>query len=708
MNWIRSTLSSFRPGVFTVLVAVACVGFTAVATGPTDDELAAWGCALESLDADLRADALENLSTAGKLALPYLLQAADNPTLVVRIPPILALARIDPLNTDVQELMLEILTVPGLSDYYSTELGKLIPPSCLPSFVDGLTAVSAEDRRTLEMALAVADPSGEQTVVPLLSRSEVADRASGVHILQYMKPPPAFALGMLPDFLADPERQVQSAALDFYAATRDNADERVLRALAELLTDADSGVSERAARLIAGGVSRPDIVRDGVMKALNSGQEQAIRASAMVIYEYTERVDIFVPAVSLLLEYARENLPAPRSENQRNQWPLVLRAILALAPYAPEAKHFAVEMMSESRDNPNVAPLTMEIIRAFQKTGPEAASARDDVFAVLADSGKSDDLRLAAAQALLQIEGPTTALLSELEEMADTAGRDPRDRARIEALAWIVRLGLFNCTVMSEAIPSDTEGSLHFQAYLVFDGGKSKIPLARFYSYSGRGEHPYLGFDPESLDFRVVKDNELWQVSWDTVSQGTGHYLMHSFLLIQKRDGYWNEVFRHTGNGYTKSYGNTSSHDEWRFLWDERTEGITLEHIKRHRTLQNELGPRFNRIEVQGGGHYFERNDVTIRSWPCQIENGHMKVLPGSLWTDLGETTITLEEFVRPDTQPDSSLSISDAEVATRIAKLTTLNPQLGNADVVSGRVLVETDIPPFEPWEGHAYRQAD
>ncbi|GMV93320.1 MAG: hypothetical protein AMXMBFR82_30980 [Candidatus Hydrogenedentota bacterium] len=707
MNGMRATLSQFRV-VITVLVAVACVGIATVAAEPTDDQLAAWGRALESPDADLRANALGALSASGKPALPYLLQAADNPSLVVRVPPILALARIDPHNPDVQELMLRILTVFGLSDYYATELGKLIPPSSLPSFVNGLTAVSAQDRRRFEMALAMADPTGQQTVVPLLSRPETADRASGVRILRYMKPPPAFALQMLPDFLADPERQVQSAALDLYAATRDAVDERVLRALAELLADADSGVSERAARLMANGVSRPEIVRDGVLKALNSGQEQAIRASAMVISQYPEGLDTFVPAVPLLLQYARKNHPAPDGEIQRNQWPLVLRAILALAPYAPEAAQFAVEMMSESRDNPNVAPLTLEIVQALQKIGPAAASARDHVFAVLSDSGGTDDLRLAAAQALLEMEGPTTALLSVLEKMADTAGRDPRDRARIEALAWNVRLGLFNCTVMSKAIPSDTEGSLHFQAYLVFDGGKSKIPLARFYSYSESGERPYLGFDPASLDFRVVKDDELWQVSWDTVSQGSGHYLMHSFLLIQKRDGYWNEVFRHTGNGYTKSYGNTSSHDEWRFLWVERTEGITLEHIKRYRTVQNAVGPRFNRIEVQGGGHYFERNDVTIRSWPCQIENGHVKVLPGSLWTDLGETTITLEEFVRPDTQPDSSLSISDAEVATRIAKLTTLNPQLGNADVVSGRVLVETGIPPFEPWEGHAYRQAD
>jgi len=179
------------------------------------------------------------------------------------------------------------------------------------------------------------------------------------------------------------------------------------------------------------------------------------------------------------------------------------------------------------------------------------------------------------------------------------------------------------------------------------------------------------GVEADSLKVRWVTPGRFLEVFWTTCSQGSGRYLAYSTLLLEMGESGWREVFRHTGEGYSRGGGDDASEVEHTFRYDAATETLFL-HEKARRVGED--------------------NEARITEWPCVLSEGELKCQTGKEYVEFPKP-VTLEELKKGPLD---------------IEKLKRLNPGWDPAAPFSGRLVVADDVPPFEPYTGVLFSIGD
>jgi HEAT repeat protein len=342
-------------------------------------------------------------------------------------------------------------------------------------------------------------------------------------------------------------------------------------------------------------------------------------------------------------------------------------------------------------DNPRIRQNAVFGLGLISDAGPDVVS-----FMQFALDDPDVTVSVTAARMLAAIDG--AAAVPHLERLISRLSGE-------QNAILLIRDLLFECTVLNvqsedfpdwELVREPSEEVYPAKFYIALDQDSQ-----RFYLADLTGQ--YCGFEKTSLHLRWVKPEELLELTWETIPQGSNDNIADGILLLARRDGAWVELFRNYGEGFAGSCGSASDGDysfafspylnELRFRIDRmRTEyGIGIVGVPG--SLYNEsLSPD---IEPYG----FITTNRAFWEWPCTLPEG-LTIGSGTRWLNAGDWQYPLESLEGISEQkgpwPDSPLLTQGTALPP--ADLRLLNPELRDRQYWTGKIVVHRALPPYEP----------
>lgn len=547
--------------------------------------------------------------------------------------------------------------VPGLTKEYETA-----SPDYRVNIARALGFVGPEGRNAVPMLIASLEGAGDalraeiasalggigepaETIRPALiqlllepgvQKGERTPRASAAQALAKIRPITGDAVSALKQTVLLPEFAADAAALSL--STMDS--EAGVAALVELAANPDANVRARVMEPLGRVAAKYAAAADALATALND-PDDGVRGKAARALGETGDASIASQLETLKdPEFSFVKAAAARPGFGALGMKAVepLRALLTSEDPEIRAKAALMGSAIQDWDSAGVPELIAKLssadrreveiaIQALGRLGARAHQAVKPLQELLARGDKS--FAEAAKGALERIGAGAEGVDYRLEVKAAGAGHDEY---------------------------------LRYQWTLFIDA--AAFPLAPL---DVEQKHPWpdrYGFEAESLKVRWVAPGRFLEVFWTTCTQGSGHYLAYSTVLLEMGESGWREVFRHSGEGYSRGGPEDASEVEHTFRYDAATETLLL-HKKAWRVGED--------------------NDVQIIEWPCVLSEGELKCLAGRDYREFPEP-VTLEELKKgfPD-----------------IEKLRKLNPGLSDSEPFSGRLLIRDDVPPFEAYTG-------
>lgn len=241
--------------------------------------------------------------------------------------------------------------------------------------------------------------------------------------------------------------------------------------------------------------------------------------------------------------------------------------------------------------------------------------------------------------------------------------------------------------LLDKELPSDRNGFVHKEFSLDVEG--TKFFLGRLHepikdstntpsSNAPLEGAPSEGFDRRSLKIDWLDEGKLLRVRWSTFKNARFDVPSDSTILLIKDAGHWKEGFRGSVPGYSGSLMENSG-EAIVFDWNGRRKELRLEHHSRQAA------------EVDGadGNSYYAQSDE-MKSWPCEISDGHIVIQPGT-----AALQVYREEF--PVEQVAAHLGVS-------ADRLRALNPALRDETICTGIIVSGDAVPPYVPDTSHRY----
>lgn len=605
-----------------------------------------------------------------------------------------------------------------------------------------------ESRTGFEMVLLHFGKRAVAPVLELASDTNEANRGSALKILSHLD---QLYVNINMNELAECEALLDasdSAIREAVLSALEHRDPTVgwlesdAKLLLRLLNDPQPGFGARAGRIL--GKLRPmnSSTLTGVVAALQSPNESTLRGAALAIQEAGPNAVTAVPA--LIDAFTREeNSPRVSSEGEvlpeESVADTLFSVLIAVGPASPEAIKFLVARLRRWEENidargscrlPEYTDMPMRLIDALTKAGIKSAEAtpilrkilkRPETGSALSTPGSGmplpneggkdtmlpgvdADIGIAAAWALWAIDGPDKTLATEVEKRIERSTR--YEHAALTQFVATMRTEDDRGQLVKEEIESRSEGRKHYQYYLAFDGGWTKFELAREYvdQREDTVTRDDCGFDPSSLEITWLRKGSLVQAKWTTHSLGSGRYTVDAVLLLEKENGKWRELYRHSGEGMSRGGWMWQSQHTVRFRLAPETGALMPEEREGGDNCSEEKWPLARPTEVSGKQYYCSRQ-TEIKEWPCESTKGELTVLPGKHWLILAdESNYTLEEVAQwcNKSPLDCGGNSSPEEELRR------LNPAIAQSGSFTGAILLKEGVAPFEPFGGDLYSTSD
>ena len=248
----------------------------------------------------------------------------------------------------------------------------------------------------------------------------------------------------------------------------------------------------------------------------------------------------------------------------------------------------------------------------------------------------------------------------------------------------------------------------HVEYSLTFEGHDDPVFIARAYD-GGKDGYTRLGFSEDSFKLAWLDYKVLLHASWSTAVQGSGRHVMKTEVLFLNSDGAWREIFRDSHFVYDRNGWQGSTTNTFSFQFDSRSRTLIVRCT--FATTESWEGQWYPLAKQSGIGIEEHNKDVPvygksyqfIREWPCKVTDGEIRWGNGTLNLMLYHAFATAEvvQFLLDTVGHHGVHTSSEADLDER---LQTLNPRFGGAGACWGDVLLDQNLPPYEPDSGHYY----
>ncbi len=282
----------------------------------------------------------------------------------------------------------------------------------------------------------------------------------------------------------------------------------------------------------------------------------------------------------------------------------------------------------------------------------------------------------------------TLAVLARALELV--SGESSMCRVFTDAL---FRLSTTEETKRSDALPtyeigstraeSNTETQSMHRVWLRFDTEEQTFSLS---DREGSAEEGWvMGFDASSLRLEWVEPGRLLQVTWSTIAQGNGKYEAASIMLLEKGQGGWRELFRHTGAGNSGGLGSGGAdYPEYRFLYSATLKSIRFQHESNSWSQSTQPFALAVWTGWNGWAGEYYRSDNSVAEWPCNISDGVLQLGLGTYYVS-PEGEFPASEWAKPD----------------QVRDVLSKNPQMTGRAIWSGTICMDDNIAPLVPDHG-------
>jgi len=527
----------------------------------------------------------------------------------------------------------------------------------------------AIDQGMVDLALQAIAPQSEEVCLTLVRRiCEKGEDHS--RVLQAIKTVPDEAIRMLIGMLEDPHNDSGARREDSLRSLGPRLAPYVPELVGKLNGEMSSAQYALPGIIIAALGEQAGPVLAG---CLTTAREQSIRNS-IIRQAFRERSDgkLSAAALQALVDALSHDTIFPAYALRSIGAPAADLLIAATTSPDPITRHNAIFALGRAGLPPSV---------------PEA----------LEVALNSEDMREACMAAIALADTGGTPNSAAAIEKVRQRFLDAEDAQRIFADA-LFRLGVVKLadreadlplyTLFKEQVESEEKDFQLFSYSIGFSDSDQPIFLSNLKSFDeGWGE----GFDADSMRLEWVDPGRLLQITWDTIVQGNGKYMITGIVLAGNMGGRWKELYRHSGPGASGGLGSGGSdYNDWRFLYNPSLNTLRLEHLHTAWSASLEPQPLFvNDGSTHWSGKYNSYYDETDQ-WPAEIQND-------TVVTKQGASMMTIDGYEFPVSEWAAYTKVPEAE-------LRRMNPHLRDRANWFGPVYVNVAVPPHLPDHGIYY----